>query len=136
GALEAHGRDELLQDGFRSIAVDRELSAAAPPGDVAAPRGAQARPDGLAHGLQGPRRLYRAETTAMSLKSGGSDGTRTRGLRRDRPRGFLGFLWAIPTFWGRRTSPGRGQVGTRDDNWMRDMHPTLDATRPSGLPRS
>jgi hypothetical protein len=30
-ALEAHGGDELLQDGFRSIALGRQLSTAAPP---------------------------------------------------------------------------------------------------------
>lgn len=50
--------------------------------------------------------------TAKCLISGGSDGARTRDLRRDRPQSSQEFLTGVPTFANPQGAANRLEVGT------------------------
>jgi hypothetical protein len=49
---------------------------------------------------------------AKSLKTGGSDGARTRDLRRDRPTIYLAISTTVPTFSVLEWAAFRAEVGT------------------------
>lgn len=53
-----------------------------------------------------------AGAAAKSLKNGGSDGTRTRGLRRDRPSNSFAISTRVPIFDPQTQAGNRDQVGT------------------------
>src|SRR5262245_15238804 len=63
----------------------------------------------------GPKNRTR-ETMVATFKTGGSDGTRTRGLRRDRPSNSENVSMVVPTFCAPELTGKGPSVGTREAN--------------------